>query len=63
MTPIMIIRMMVVFIKSMGNKAWKYVIKGWKYPVITSEDGTTSLQLEAEWSNVEDEEALGKSKL
>lgn len=36
--------MMVVFLKCMGNKAWKTLIKGWKHPIITSKDGTTSLK-------------------
>lgn len=53
---------MVVFLKSIGNKTWKVVIKGWKHPVITSKDGTTSLKPEAHWTDVEDKEALGNSK-
>lgn len=51
---------MVVFLKSMGNKVWKNMIKGRKHPVITYEDGTTGLKPEA--TNVEDEEALENSK-
>lgn len=54
--------MIVLFLKSLGNKGWKVVIKGWKHSVITSKDGTTSLKPEAEWTDVEDEEALGNSK-
>lgn len=53
---------MAVFLKSLGNKAWKVVIKGWKHPMITSEDGTTNQKLEADWTDVEDDEALGNSK-
>lgn len=30
--------------------------------MVTSEDGTTSLKLEVEWTDVEDEESLGNSK-
>lgn len=37
--------MIVEFLKSTGNKAWKVVIKGWKHPVVTSEYGNTSLKL------------------
>lgn len=53
---------MVSFLKSMGNKTGKSVIKWWTYPVVTFEDGTTSLKREVEWNDVEDEEALGNSK-
>ncbi|MCI40658.1 gag-pol polyprotein, partial [Trifolium medium] len=42
--------------------AWKAIIKGWTYPVVTEEDGTTSQKSEADWSEVEDTEALGNSK-
>lgn len=54
--------MMMVFLKSMGNKAWKYVMNGWKHPVVTFEYGTTSLKSKAEWIGAEDEEALRNSK-
>lgn len=47
--------MMISFLKFMCNKAWKYVIKGWKYPVINSKP-------KVEWTNVEDDEAFRKSK-
>lgn len=50
---------MVVFLKSMGNKAWKDVLKGSKHLVVTSKDGNTSLKLEVEWT---DDEALGSQK-
>lgn len=53
---------MVVFLKSMADNAWKHVIKGWKFPMITSEYGSTSLKPEAEWTDTEDEKALGNSK-
>lgn len=52
---------MVVFLKSMGNKAWKTVIKGWKHPMVTSEGGTYNLKIDVEWTNDEDDEALGNS--
>jgi hypothetical protein len=41
---------MVAFLKSMDNKAWKAIIKGWTHPVVTAKDGTTSQKPEAEWS-------------
>lgn len=47
----------------MGNKTWKFVIKGWKDSVVTSEDGTFSLKPEADRTGVEYEEALGNSKV
>lgn len=37
---------MVAFIKSIGSKTLKVVVKGWKHPKTTSEDGSTSLKLE-----------------
>lgn len=49
---------MVTFLKSMGKKAWKSVIKGWKHLVVNFEDGTTSMKPEVEWTDVEDGEAL-----
>ncbi|MCI58930.1 gag-pol polyprotein, partial [Trifolium medium] len=42
--------------------AWKAIIKGWTHPVVTVEDGTTSLKPEAEWSEAEVNEALRNSK-
>lgn len=54
--------MMVSFLKSLGSKAWKVVLKGWKHPIITAEDGATSLKPEADWTGAQDEEALGNSK-
>lgn len=53
---------MIAFLKSMDKKIWKAIIKGWKHLVSTSQDGTPILKPEAEWSNAEDEEALGNSK-
>lgn len=53
---------MAASLKSLGNKAWKVVIKRWKYPIITSKDGTTSLKLKADWVDVGDNESLGNSK-
>jgi hypothetical protein len=53
---------MIAFLKSMDNKAWKAVIKGWTHPILTTVDGSTSLKAEADWSEAEDTEALGNSK-
>lgn len=38
--------MMVAFLKSIGCNAWKIVVKGWKHPLITSQDGYRSLKHE-----------------
>lgn len=53
---------MVAFLKSLGNKAWKVMLKGWKHLIIIVEDGTTNLKSETIWTNAEDEEALRNSK-
>ncbi|MCI70506.1 gag-pol polyprotein, partial [Trifolium medium] len=46
----------------MDYRAWKAIIKGWNYPVITAENGTTTPKPEAEWTTAEDTEATGNSK-
>lgn len=51
--------MMDAFLKSLGWNAWKNVVKGWKHPVITSQDGYTSLNPEVDWSIDEYDEAFG----
>lgn len=38
------------------------MIKGWKHPVITSQDGSTSLKPEADWSKDEADEAFSNDK-
>lgn len=48
-----------VFLKSIDNKTLKVMIKGWKHPVITFQDGTTSLKSIAECIDAKDNEALG----
>lgn len=53
---------MVYFLKYLGNKTQKVVIKGWKRVVVTYEDDTTSLKPKDGWTKVEDYEALGNSK-
>lgn len=52
----------VTFLKSLGNKAWKVMFNGCKHLMITSEDGTTSLKPEVVWTDYEECEALGNSK-
>lgn len=52
MAPTMIIGKLTCFsLKPMDNKTWKVIIKGWKHLVTTSQDGTSILNPEAEWSN------------
>lgn len=46
----------------MDNKTCKAIIKGWKHHGITPQDGTSTLNPEADWINAEDDEALGNSK-
>ena len=41
--------MMLAFIKSLGSKTLKVVLKGWKQPIITAEDGTISLKPTIDW--------------
>lgn len=38
------------------------MIKGWKNPIVTSEDVSTSIKPEADWTKVENDEAIGKTK-
>lgn len=54
--------MMVTFLIALGIKEWKAMIIGWKYPIITSFDGITSLKPEADWTKVEYDKALSNSK-
>lgn len=53
---------MITFLKSIDNKTWKAVVKGWKHQVITFHDGSTNLELEAGWSKDEDDETLENDK-
>ncbi|MCI64664.1 gag-pol polyprotein [Trifolium medium] len=36
---------MVAFLKSMDNKTWKEVIKGWEHPVLKDKDGKDTTEL------------------
>lgn len=53
----------VAFLKSINNKTWKVVIKGWKYPVNVSQYCRSSLNPKDEWTNAKDNDDLGKSKV
>src|ERR1044072_7880226 len=59
---------MTAFLKSIHNKTWKAIVKGWKAPVTTTVEeteapsATTSMKKEEDWSKEEDEEALENSK-
>ncbi|XP_050888876.1 uncharacterized protein LOC127094045 [Lathyrus oleraceus] len=55
---------MAAFLKSMDNKTWKVVIRGWKHPVVIDEDGKATIEPKpaGDWSKEEDELALGNSK-
>ncbi|XP_057432497.1 uncharacterized protein LOC130725270 [Lotus japonicus] len=55
---------MVAFLKSIDNKTWKAIVKGWKHPVKADKEGTSTTELkpEEEWNKEKDEEALGNSK-
>lgn len=55
--------MIVDFLKSIDNKTWKVMIKGYKHLVITTQDGITSLKPKVDWSKQEDDEALGNNKV
>ena len=43
---------MVAFLKSMDNKTWKAIIKGWQHPVVVDTEGksTSTLKPEENWS-------------
>ena len=51
---------MSAFLKSIDNKTWKAVLKGWEHPVALDNDGnkTTILKSEEEWTATEDESSL-----
>src|ERR1044072_4455490 len=56
---------MTAFLRSIDNKTWKSIVKGWTPPVKTkAADDTSTLELkdEADWSPEEDEAALANSK-
>ena len=56
---------MTAFLRSIDNKTWKAIIKGWTPPVNKETEGSSTtlpLKKEEEWSNEKDEEALENSK-
>jgi len=52
------------FLKSIDSRTWKAVLKDWEHPVELDAEGnrTDVLKPEEEWTDVEDELALGNSK-
>src|ERR1044072_5911336 len=57
---------MTTFLRSIDNKTWKAIIKGWTPPVNKETEGsstTLTLKKEEDWSKEEDEEALVNSKV
>src|ERR1044072_6036134 len=58
---------MIAFLRSMDNKTWKAIVKGWTPLVKKKTDESTSvttidLKDEEDWTKEEDEEALANSK-
>jgi len=55
---------MISFLKSIDNKTWKAVLKGWEHPRVKDKDGndTSDLKPEEEWTKEEDDLALGNNK-
>ncbi|WJX12965.1 hypothetical protein P8452_03412 [Trifolium repens] len=55
---------MIAFLKSIDNRTWKAVLKGWDHPLIVTKEGTSTgeLKLEADWTKEEDEAALNNNK-
>src|ERR1044072_1134842 len=56
---------MTAFLRSIDNKTWKAIIKGWNPPVDKETEGSSTnltLKKEEDWSKEEDEEALANSK-
>src|SRR4051812_8727451 len=53
---------MVAVLKSVDNKAWRAVSKGWEHPMKKDKDGIDVLIPEEEWNKNEEKLALGNSK-
>src|ERR1051325_1487741 len=55
---------MTTYIKSLDNRAWKAILKGWRHPVIIGADNQPigELKLEENWSKEDDELDLANSK-
>ena len=54
---------MKVFIKAINEKAWRYVLIGWKHPITKDSEGKEILKLEITWSTEEDMLANNNSKV
>ena len=52
---------MVAFIKSMDDKAWKAVVKGWDPPMVIGLDGkvTDVIKAEEEWNDADEKSSEG----
>lgn len=55
--------MVVDFLKSLRRKGWKVMLKGWKHPIITIEDGITSMKSKANWTDVKMRKLLKTPRL
>ena len=57
---------MTAFLKSIDNKTWRAIVKGWTPPVVktTGESSTTTIEYkkEEDWTKEEEEEAWANSK-
>ncbi|KAK2396297.1 gag-protease polyprotein [Trifolium repens] len=53
---------MIAFIKSMDKKAWKAIVTGWNHPIVTTEDGSSILKGERDWTPEEEAESNNNSK-
>ncbi|KAK2451549.1 gag-protease polyprotein [Trifolium repens] len=53
---------MIAFIKSMDQRAWRAIVTGWNHPMVTAEDGSTSLKRVVDWSAEEETIASANSK-
>ncbi|CAM8931948.1 unnamed protein product [Rhodiola kirilowii] len=50
------------FLKSLDEKAWRAVIRGWTEPMMNNLTGEPVLKLEALWTEDEDKASMGNSK-
>ncbi|CAM8937397.1 unnamed protein product [Rhodiola kirilowii] len=50
------------FLKSLDEKAWKAVLKGWTEPIMNNLTGEPIAKLEALWTEEEDKASMGNSK-
>ncbi|CAM9000315.1 unnamed protein product [Rhodiola kirilowii] len=50
------------FLKSLDEKAWKAVLKGWTEPIMNNLTGEPIAKPEALWTEEEDKASMGNSK-